>query len=1091
MSRPRGASVVLASAGSGKTYSLTTHFLALIAAGVPPERVLSTTFTRKAAGEILDRIFARLVRAARDESERAKLDAALGGGVPRRERAAELAAGLARRIERCRVMTIDSFFVVMARAFAAELGLAPDWRIADEFDDARARDAAVADALERGSTDEWILLLRELQRAKTSREVHATLVSRVGEAHELFLESSAEAWSALAPPKAPDAATRERLAAALAALAPPLTKQGKPNQNWVNGIATLRQRFAAEDWSAFVCDGIAAKVIAGEVLYSRVEIGAETRALVTELVGVAAAELGETLQRENRATRAFVDRFHARFAERLAERGWVRFADLPRALAPSVAGGSLLTGAPDRVEVLGAGAPRDFAAELAWRLDAELDHVLLDEFQDTSPQQWRVLRPLAEELAADGSGEKSFFCVGDTKQSIYGWRGGDPRLLEGVARWPNVERRSLTVSYRSAPVVLDAVNRIFAGLPQSPALAEHAPSLAAASKFHFQAHSAHDSRLGGAVRALFVDVDGETQDESADTADGEDAKSANAAAVRAACRARAVAHVEELVRRAPRATIAILVRRKAEVGPLVFALRARGLAASGESGNPLTDAAAVQVALSALHLAEHPADTAAWFHVAHSPLAAPLGIAWGMERAALRTRARGLRARVLERGFAETLESFRSAFEDASEWELRRFERLIEFAIALETDPRAAASASIDEFVARVRDERVEDPSAAAIKVMTIHAAKGLEFDAVVLCDLAFQFGRVPPTLVWRRVDEDPLREIEAVSRSAAKEWLAALTFAGSPRLAELHDATRARGMYDELCALYVATTRARRELVFVLPPLATKKPPRSPASVIAHALGIVGCGPGDSWTLDGSDERWVAEFQSPGAPAAAADELRLAVSFRETGPARDGALVPRAQVAPSRRAQGTPVPLRLLFAPATAARQRGLRLHLWCAEIEWLETFTRSDAELVELARAADLGGSGIERDVADFRRLLGTPAAREIFSRAANPGDVEVWRERRYVLPVGPDAPGAGDVERGAFDRVLVDRGAWRARIVDFKSDRGLDDEARLAERAAHHAPQLRAYRAALARLLGIAPDAIRTDVWFLEAGVVRAVE
>ncbi|MCK6446904.1 MAG: UvrD-helicase domain-containing protein [Planctomycetes bacterium] len=1085
MSAPRGASVVLASAGSGKTYSLTTHFLALVAAGVPPERVLATTFTRKAAGEILDRIFARLVRASRDERERAELDAALGGAVPSRARAAELAAGLARHVERCRVMTIDSFFVVLARAFAAELGLAPDWRIADEFDDARARDAAVAAALEDGSTERWILLLRELERAKTSREVHATLVARVRDAHELFLESRAEAWSALAPPPRADAATVERLAKRLAALAPPLTKQGKPNQTWVNGLAKLRGRAAAGEWEALVKDGIAAKVIAGEEKYGSAEIGVDTRALVTELVRVAAAELGAVLEGQNRATREFVEHFAAQFTARLAERGWLRFADLPRALAA------------DATEA------RDFAEELAWRLDAELDHLLLDEFQDTSPAQWRVLRPLAEELAADGSGAKSFFCVGDTKQSIYGWRGGDPRLLEGVAAWPTVERRSLTVSYRSAPVVLAAVNRIFADLAASAAFADSEAALAAARKFRFDAHSAAKPKLTGVVRALFVDAHGETGvgdtgagDTGASNSGAGGRKGGGADAVRAACRAAAVEHVVELARRAPRATIAILVRRKAQVGPLVYALRRRGLAASGESGNPLTDATAVQVALSALHLAEHPADTAAWFHVAHSPLAAPLGIAWGMDRATLRTRARKLREHVLERGFAETLESFRPAFGAANAWETRRFERLIEFAIALENDPLAAASASIDEFVARVRDERVEDPSAAAIKVMTIHAAKGLEFDAVVLCDLAFEFERVPAALVWRRVDEDPRREIEAVSRHAAKEWRNALHFVGAPRLAELHLATSTRAMYDELCALYVATTRARRELVFVLPPVDPADPSYDSAAVVALALGIAGKPPGEAWVLDGSDERWVAEFEAPKAASAAGGDAAPAVRFREPSSAPAAA-----SVAPSKRGPGAPLSLRLHFAPTTAARRRGLRLHLWLAEVEWLEAFARTDAELVELARAADLGGVGLERDLADFRRLLGTPAARDVLSRAENPGDVEAWRERRYLLPafaavsVGAGSDGGagpdGEVERGAFDRVLVERGARRARIVDFKSDAGLDDESRLAERTAHHAPQLRAYRAALARLLSFAPDAIRTDVWFLEAGVVRTIE
>jgi hypothetical protein len=101
---------------------------------------------------------------------------------------------------------------------------------------------------------------------------------------------------------------------------------------------------------------------------------------------------------------------------------------------------------------------------------------------------------------------------------------------------------------------------------------------------------------------------------------------------------------------------------------------------------------------------------------------------------------------------------------------------------------------------------------------------------------------------------------------------------------------------------------------------------------------------------------------------------------------------------------------------------------------------------------------------------------------------GECELWRERRYLLPLDD-----GTVERGAFDRVVVIRDGARpvgARLVDYKSDAGLDDAARLDERAAHHAVQLSLYRAALARILDLGSEAITAELWFLEPDVVRAV-
>ncbi|MCC6409563.1 MAG: UvrD-helicase domain-containing protein [Planctomycetes bacterium] len=1057
MSRPQGALVVLASAGTGKTWSLTTHFLRLVAAGVPPERCLATTFTRKAAGEILDRIFARLVGAARDESARAELERALEGGLATRDAAADLVVALARRVDRCRVMTIDAFFVVLARALAAELGVPADWGIADEFHEGRARETAVGRALEQGTTERWILLLRELERAHAKRAVHATLVVRVRDAHELFLEAPESAWSALrAPAQLPDA-ERESLARKLAELPVPLTKStGKPVQHWGNSYADAARRLATGDWPDFGEGGLAKAILSDAEAFNRAPISGAVREVFAGLICQAAAVLGALVERQNHATHALISDFDRELRQLLDERGLLRFADLPRVLARSKDGANGPESSAERL------------AELAWRLDSELDHLLLDEFQDTSPAQWRVLAPFAEELASDGSGEKSFFCVGDTKQSIYGWRGGDPRLLEGVARWPTVEKRSLTQSWRSAPVVLAAVNAVFESLATHPVFVAEPERAAAAHAFVFERHSSAKPELRGVVRAVFARVP-----------DGADAD-----AQRRACLEAAVERVVELSQRAPRATIGVLVRRKAQVGTLVYLLRQSGLAARGESGHPLTDASFVQVVLSLLHLAEHPADTAARFHVAHSTLGAHVGLAPGAEDAAVVRRARALRRELVERGFAATLEGFRPACAELGEWERRRFERLIELAIAWESEP----ALSPGEFVARVRDERVEDPSSAAIKVMTIHAAKGLEFDAVVLPELVHEFGRVPSPLVWRRAGEDPTRESEAISRGSAKELRAALAYAGEPLLEELHGATRTRGFYDELCALYVALTRARRELVLVLGPISSAKPTFSGGGIVAMALGLADRAPGSpDWLAEGSDPDWVDAFRAE-APDVEAPRP-VAAARIEFGRASSG----RVPTSPSRAAAARNTPLRLLFADSGPARLRGSRLHGWLEQVEWLESFRASDAELQDLALARDLAGEGLERDLADFRRLLASAAARAVLARPA--GDCEAWRERRYLLPTDPGAAGEiGEPERGAFDRVVIERVAGRAvraRIVDFKSDAGLDGEARIAERVQHHAPQLLAYRAALARILELDASAISAEVWFLEAGVVRAVE
>ena len=107
--------------------------------------------------------------------------------------------------------------------------------------------------------------------------------------------------------------------------------------------------------------------------------------------------------------------------------------------------------------------------DLYFRLDGQVSHLLLDEFQDTSLGQFRFLWPMIEEIVDNG---RLFFAVGDVKQSIYGWRGADRRLLTPTARLlpPAARPESLDTNYRSSPAVLRAVDHVFEHMPEMECL---------------------------------------------------------------------------------------------------------------------------------------------------------------------------------------------------------------------------------------------------------------------------------------------------------------------------------------------------------------------------------------------------------------------------------------------------------------------------------------------------------------------------------------------------------------------------------------------------------------------------------------------
>ena len=137
----------------------------------------------------------------------------------------------------------------------------------------------------------------------------------------------------------------------------------------------------------------------------------------------------------------------------------------------------------------------DHASWVQYKLDTRIDHLLVDEFQDTNPTQWRLLLPLLEELAAGNAERKrSVFLVGDRKQSIYGFRRANPALLDEASAWLEerlqAKKYPLDASRRSAQAIIDCVNTVFAAEPLKQRITA------------FNPHSTHHPALYGRVEIL-------------------------------------------------------------------------------------------------------------------------------------------------------------------------------------------------------------------------------------------------------------------------------------------------------------------------------------------------------------------------------------------------------------------------------------------------------------------------------------------------------------------------------------------------------------------------------------------------------------
>lgn len=788
--------LIRASAGSGKTFQLTTRYLGLLARGASPERILATTFTRKAAGEIQGRVLSRLAAAALSEGAAAALGEAMEVPGFDQSRARELLVSTIQRLGRLRIATFDAFFGSLARMYALDLGLPPRAVVVPDDLDGRLRARAVGRMLDALGTEGAVTLLRLLANGRLEQAVGRQLTRLLRFLADLFADSPEGAWKRPVLPGASrlDEARTRPFVEAFDAL---------PREGFTPAVqkAVLRDRgaLAARDLAAIADSALLGTVAKDPPTYYGKPLPEPLPDLYAALGAMVTGVVRARLDESTAALWDFLAAFAGHYAEVKREVSALRFEDVPRALA---------RGADDASFTLD---------DLALRLDGRLDHLLFDEFQDTSLPQWQILAPLVDEIRAAGDGSRTLLVVGDRKQAIYGFRGGVAAIFDAL----DDETRPLAVreldrSYRSSPVIMEAVNRLFQSLEQNPAVDRH---LGPARDFvrDFRPHASAKPALPGFVELRVAPAPADPKPSAR-----------GLAALREGCRLVAQMFAGPAERR-PR-SVGVLLRTNKSVRRVMHELRKRGIEASEEGGNPLADAPVVSAVLALLTLADHPADTVALFHVGTSPLGHLLGLAWDAPRETVGRASRGLRRALLESGYGETLARLAERLLPlVTPHEEERLAALVDIAYAYEP----FATLRPRDFVAHVRQKKVEDPRASVVRVMTVHQSKGLEFDAVVLCELETPL--VPanraPVLVERASALAPIARVSRNAPAAERAWV--------PELAAMAEAEADRELAQSLALLYVAVTRPVSSLHLVVAPIPEKSKAgaRTFASLVRHGL--------------------------------------------------------------------------------------------------------------------------------------------------------------------------------------------------------------------------------------------------------------
>ncbi len=659
----------------------------------------------------------------------------------------------------------------------------------------------------------------------------------------------------------------------------------------------------------------------------------------------------------------------------------------------------------------------EWLASAGYRLDARYDHWLLDEFQDTSRPQWAVLSAFIDEVVQDPEGGRSFFYVGDTKQALYLWRGGDPRLFFEIRDKYNgpggarIEERALQASYRSAREIISFVNAVFGSIETVRTELELPERAVEDWRRAWREHTVAGENAGraGYVRWTEVAPDANANDD-ADGADGEFEAGPQDLEI-----LRILREAEPWKRGL---SCSVLKRDNRRLGVLAALLQSAGIPVTVEGRtNPCVDNPLGAALVAGFRFVASPNDQLAGVLFAGSKLGE------GVEDSvAFRDESLRLIAAV---GFADTARAWIARIDLRGEPFLAR--RGEEFAAAAaEFDAGRSAEDGVHAFLDFITGWQTQEAeSTDVVRLMTVHQAKGLTFDLAIVSGLD-------------RLTQDRTSGALALGGGRPPRWGTLLPkrqlTESDPVLTEARDAMLADDFYGTLCTAYVAMTRPR----YALHVVTDRVEERSRAKKLGRLLGRLvepGFEAGDSdWF-----ERW--ELREPGAlPVGAKESVTLTaptgttprpVSASESGAFRAGSSV---------------------------AADLGNEIHETLAEIEWLDWRAPFDFDgCSEVARQAlEVFFSGAE--------------ARAIFAKPD--ANVTIWRERSFDVLI------EGEWFSGTFDRVHVtfspEGDPVSAEIFDFKT--GVVGERELALR---HAGQLATYRTAVARLLGLNADNVAAKI------------
>lgn len=1046
--------LIQASAGSGKTYQLTDRFLYLLFLDFKPESIVALTFSRKAAGEFFDAILQKLAKAAKELSARKELEEKFGFEItPLQVR--EKISELMKAMNRLTLGTLDSFFFSILSSAPLEYGLNMGFDLMNEasirekwhgclkqcFDESLQGRADLINAFAKARTEaedrgffSWML---ELAISFRDLQDQCPYSKDWGQVEKIWPEDSP--WRQI--PKNYTLSTdhancRDWLRDGNVRVTPELTEKMKDVLSialrdfaeWKSGMDIDKMSTGFQ--RLLKASSVGGGVIALNYYRKNYQISGEWAKAVERM---SAFVIGEEIKIHGIRTKgiySLLKKVVTSYRRRVLAKGGITFSDLPL----------LLTNSETELVQL----------NREYRMDRKYHHWLLDEFQDTSRRQWSVIEPLVQEVINDPEDRRMFFCVGDQKQSIYGWRGGDSRLFEQVEETYRDRLRveKMNLSWRSGKDVLGTVNQVFGTTTDNDLMIPRWVD-------NWQTHKPSPKTIRSSGSVAWWTSKSENE------------------------RFQAIADLLRTIDPVARGwSCAILTQKRKTARKLVDFLRRElpGMPVEDEVGSfPTQDNGFSQFLISLLRASIHPSDQWSLGHLQMCPY-------FDQSASPLLEQLEEVRKLVYEQGFAYFIEKWgRQALNtvnpEAVRFANKRMRDLHSFAHSYDS----SGIRNIDLFIEAAKQSVANSsPMDSCIRAMTIHGSKGLTFDMVIMPELGGNglssgggFKSENGVELYHR-SSDSGKGIDWVLSKPKK-----IIQESDPYLLNLLKSDQEEAVFESLCKFYVGMTRPARALYLFSEPYDRRSKSKNFVYLLHKTLN-------ESFI---EDDDFIEQSNNLVGERAEGFELAYGVGTprwwneRKIGFSnkRERSVLPwnervcrrfhaTSAIRPSEKVAAQSTVTDLLEKDLGIGKKLGSEVHSIFEKIEWWENKKSIEQWLVENAS----GFSDQAREI--FKRSLLNPKGRELFARPVE--KAEIWREKSFAFFEEEV------LVQGVFDRVVLhiseDGVPMQAEIIDFKTDR-LSVGEDMEDLVQRHEKQLKSYCFALQRLTGLKREKIKMILFF----------